>query len=436
MNSCPACPGRAMIQSVHAQGPLRAGTDRRPVKPPRLRPRLRAMAFACCLATATAMAAPGGQDTSSAPAPADAAAEEGGTQHLFRDQEDGRFDMSNWLLDRHGFLPVPIIITDPAVGYGGGVALTFFHRPQGSPASRTGADGKPQMIAPNIVGAMGMKTENGSQAYGAGGMLHFREDSWRYKGGVAKADMNLDFYTSGRLLPQRKIAMNLDSLLSFQQVSRRLGDQDLFLSAQWIYMDVEPRPESLGDASYFDDVDFEQVSSGVGMSLEYDTRDNTFTPNRGYLLKGDANFYLPGIGSDVTFQSYRVHGFGYWPIGQHLILGGRADMRHVDGDVPFYRLPYIDLRGIPSARYQDDTTGVLETELRWNLTSRWAAIGFVGAGRAWGARASFDDASTAVSKGLGARYLIARTLGLYIGADYAWGPEDETVIIQVGSAWR
>ena len=378
---------------------------------------------------AEAPAAPGAVEAAAAHADAPAGS-------LFRDKDDGRFDMSDWLLDRHGFLPVPIIVTDPAVGYGGGVALTFFHRPKGSPATRTGADGRPQMIAPNIVGAMGMKTENGSQAYGAGGQLHFREDTWRYKGGVGKADMNLDFYTSGRLLPPRKVAMNLDGLVSFQQVSRRLGEQDLFLSAQWIYMDLEPRPEALADAAYFDDVDFEQVSSGLGMSLEYDNRDNPFTPSRGYLLKGDANFYLPGIGSDVTFQSYRVHGFGYWPVGRRLVVGGRADLRHADGDVPFYRLPYIDLRGVPSARYQDDTTGVLEAELRWNLTARWAGIGFAGAGRGWGARASFGDGATAVGMGLGVRYLIARRLGLYVGADYAWGPEDETVIIQMGSAWR
>ena len=34
------------------------------------------------------------------------------------------------------------------------------------------------------------------------------------------------------------------------------------------------------------------------------------------------------------------------------------------------------------------------------------------------------------------RYKIASVLGLYTGVDYAWGPEDETFYIQVGSAWR
>ena len=45
---------------------------------------------------------------------------------LFTDPEDGALDASEWLLDRSGFLPVPIIITEPAIGYGGGAAVLFF----------------------------------------------------------------------------------------------------------------------------------------------------------------------------------------------------------------------------------------------------------------------------------------------------------------------
>lgn len=50
------------------------------------------------------------------------AAEERG---LFTDPEDGALDASEWLLDRKGFLPVPILITEPAIGYGGGLAAMF-----------------------------------------------------------------------------------------------------------------------------------------------------------------------------------------------------------------------------------------------------------------------------------------------------------------------
>ena len=46
----------------------------------------------------------------------------------FTDMLDGRFDVSNYLSDNaYGFLPVPIIITDPAVDGGLGLAGLFFH---------------------------------------------------------------------------------------------------------------------------------------------------------------------------------------------------------------------------------------------------------------------------------------------------------------------
>lgn len=352
----------------------------------------------------------------------------------FKDHE-GKLDVSEWLLERKGFLPVPIIITEPAVGYGGGVALAFFRKPK--VAARTTSEGKVHLIAPDIYGGAVMKTENGSEAGGAGASLHFAEDKWRYRGGAAKASFNLDFYTAGALGESQKIGYNLDGIMSFQQVFRRLGEDDLYLGMSWIYMDLDTRLDLESDRDFFTDKELSQRSSGLGLSLEYDTRDNTFTPSKGWLGMVDATFYDQAFGSDNKFQGYRGHVFAYQPMfDERLIVGGRIDVRAVDGDVPFYRLPYVDLRGIASGRYQDRRVAMLETELRWNLTDRWALIGFVGAGRAWGRRSSFADASSEVSKGAGFRYLLARKLGLYTGLDYAWGPEDKTFYIQVGSAWR
>jgi outer membrane protein assembly factor BamA len=175
----------------------------------------------------------------------------------------------------------------------------------------------------------------------------------------------------------------------------------------------------------------------LGLSLEFDQRDNPFTPNSGWLGMVEGNFYGEEIGSDTWFQSYRAKTYAYLPLArQRFVLAGRVDARWANGDIPFYRLPYIDLRGIGSARYQDTRAATFETELRWNMTPRWALIGFVGAGRTWGRRNSFGDAQSQVAQGAGVRYLIARMLGLYVGADYAWGPEDETLYVQVGSAWR
>ena len=47
----------------------------------------------------------------------------------FTDPEDDMFDVSHWLAEKKGFIPVPIIIAKLAIGYGAGAALIFLHDP-------------------------------------------------------------------------------------------------------------------------------------------------------------------------------------------------------------------------------------------------------------------------------------------------------------------
>ncbi|GAB2791854.1 BamA/TamA family outer membrane protein [Dyella kyungheensis] len=350
----------------------------------------------------------------------------------FRDPEDGALDMSRWLLQHKGALLVPIIITEPAVGNGGGLAAVFFQAPKQSEASKESG----LRIPPDIYGAAAFKTENGTWGYGLGGSFHFKDDRWRYAGAVGKINVNLDYYTQGLRLAPRKIGYNLDGIFSYQKVSRRLGNSDLFLSVRWIYMDLDSRLNLSSNDQYFQPRDFAHRASGLGLGLDYDSRDNTLTPSKGWLWRLEATPYSPAFGSDNTFQSYRAHAYGYFPLGRDWVLGTRADYRSARGDVPFYQQPSIDLRGIAYGRYQDQNVGVLEAELRWNFRPRWALLGFGGAGKAWGRTLDFGDASTHTAEGVGFRYLISRTLGLYAGLDWAWSEGDHAYYIQVGSAWR
>jgi hypothetical protein len=80
-----------------------------------------------------------------------------------KDPEDGAFDVSEFLASRTGFLPVPIIITEPAVGgFGGGLAPVFIKRPTEAPIA-----GSSSFPTPTMYGAAGFYTVNGS--WGAGG---------------------------------------------------------------------------------------------------------------------------------------------------------------------------------------------------------------------------------------------------------------------------
>ena len=354
----------------------------------------------------------------------------------FTDPADGMFDLSEWLLDQKGFLPVPILITEPAVGYGAGVAVAFFREPLRDSVTRPGSGG--HVTPPDVFGFAAFATENGTKGAAAGGQWTFLNDRYRYRGGIGDVSINLDFYGVGGQLPTalERIGYNLKGFGSFQQAMVRLGEGDTFLGARWIYLDLSATLDLDRIDAGLMERQLARRSSGLGFALEHDTRDNIFTPNRGWIGAFDATFYDERIGSANDFQSYRAHVFAYYPVAKDWVVALRADARAARGEVPFYMLPFVDMRGIPAARFQDTNVALLETEVRYDLDSRWSLIGFLGGARAWGSREGFGDAAKPTAGGVGFRYLVARRLGIRAGLDYAWSSVDQAFYIQVGSAWR
>lgn len=364
--------------------------------------------------------------------PARAADEGGSFLDRFRDTEDGEIDLSDWLLDRKGFLPVPIIVTEPAVGYGGGVMALFFRESMREAAVKAQESGR--LAPPDIYGIGGGATENGTWAGAAGGMVSFQADKYRWRGGVARINANLDFYGFGG--QRGPLRYNLDGWGSVQHGMWRLAQSDWWAVGRWNYLDLNNSFDFENQLAGIGPIVRTSKASGLGLSIEADTRDNIFTPSRGWTGSLDLTWYDPEWGSDTRFQSYRAHAFAYWPVEKQFVLAGRLDGRAANGDVPFYMLPFIDMRGVPAARLQDRRTAVIEGEVRWNVTPRWALVGFLGGGRAWGTSTDYSEGTDTVAKGFGFRYQIARRLGLYMGIDWAWSTQDNAFYIQVGNAWR
>jgi hypothetical protein len=61
------------------------------------------------------------------------------------DEQDGKVDISDYLASTTGFLPVPIIITEPAVGFGAGFAVAYFHQQKELNADRHPHQGPPSI---------------------------------------------------------------------------------------------------------------------------------------------------------------------------------------------------------------------------------------------------------------------------------------------------
>jgi hypothetical protein len=175
---------------------------------------------------------------------------------------------------------------------------------------------------------------------------------------------------------------------------------------------------------------------GISLIAQYDSRDSIFTPTRGQnlLLKGVFNAEPLGSSSGWQMLDYDLR--TYHGLHERVDLGVRLAGQTTWGDAPFYALPYVQLRGIPAARYQGESAGAGEFELTWNVWKRWSLVGFFGAGWTHTTRTLSDgDGGPFPAGGGGFRYLLARQIGMKAGIDIARGPEDTAFYIQVGSAW-
>lgn len=357
----------------------------------------------------------------------------------FRDPEDNQFDLSKHLLEHRGMLPVPIVITEPALGYGGGLAAVYFDQPLGEALSKSKKEtGRP--IAPNISVLGGFKTENGSWGAIAGHYRTWDADRFRYLGGLAKAELQLDYF--GQHGKPR--AYQLEGKGLAQQLLVRAGDSDLYLGGRYILGRTRATfaqgwPEELGPAPEAN-IDLGRLS----LIADHDTRDNLFSPGSGHFIEAELVVARPNLGDSSNYEQFNLRGYHWQPLGssagqgagRQWVLGLRGEVQGSRGGAPFFALPFIKLRGIPAMRYQDQRTMALETELWWKTTPRWSLLAFGGGGRAWGQRIGFDQASTITAYGAGFRYLVASRLGLHAGLDIAHGPQGQVYYIQVGSAWR
>ena len=359
---------------------------------------------------------------------ATAAAE--GWSDRFVDEQDGRFDVSDHLLEYRGALPVPIIITEPAVGAGAGAALLYFSESIAGARQKSQASDE-RLSVPDIGALAAFKTSNGSQGVAGGYFGTLQGDRWRYLVGAATVQLKLDYYgLQGK--PQR-FALDAPALLA--QGLARLGETDWLVGARYVYLGASARFERDRPT----EVALPELESRIGrlsLVVDHDSRDNIFTPSKGTYMEVDIGAARPGLGGSTSFDSVFARAFHYVPVGQSAVIGLRGDGKFTRGEVPFYALPFVMLRGVPALRYQGQHAVVAESELRYPLDDRWGVVGFAGAGKAYGAAASFADAKTVVAGGLGVRYFIARKLGMHVGVDVARGPEETVYYLQVGSAWN
>lgn len=339
----------------------------------------------------------------------------------FIDEEDGKLDLSNFLAGG-GFVPIPIIITEPAVDKGFGLAAAFI----------SASPDNPRLVTRTGVGAI--KTGNGSRGIGVFRSGYAFDGQLNYRIAVGHGKITLDAYPAfapngieytnhydygiiGSALWRLDERISVGPLVDFRKLRSSITIPGL--------------PEDFAD-----DFNHTLHTGAVGLGVHFDSRDNPITPTRGINAYAEGKLNRDLFGSDRAYEVYDAKLYGFDTLTGDLRFGAKLELDAIRGDFPSFFAPAINLRGVQAQQYQGMTVVRYELETTWQLDRRWALLAFGGIGATdAGSRRIFRNSGPVVAGGAGFRYRLARKLGLDAGLDFAYGPGGFVFYLQFGHAW-
>ena len=328
---------------------------------------------------------------------------------------------------RGSFIPVPYIITDQNLGFGGVLALGYIH------------PNKDSKSPPNVSGFGGGYTSTKTWMAMIGHSHSFNNDHIRYLGGIAVTSTNLDFYQIGNIdLSDHPIGVNLKGAGTVQRVQFQIEDSKIFIGPQYSFLYVNSSFNIQDEDHPFLDslagsIDNQTYQSALGLILDYDNRDNTLSPNKGFYTGFDLSYNATWLGATQDFSELNTYFYAYVPLTKWLYSIYHFDAKFSGGDVPFYRKPYVKLRGAPMMRYQGNETMLAEVQFRAFVYKAFAVVAYTGAGKAFDSFSEFDSGEWVTNYGFGLRYELKKAFGTRVGLDFAWANKQFGWYVVIGT---
>jgi hypothetical protein len=177
----------------------------------------------------------------------------------------------------------------------------------------------------------------------------------------------------------------------------------------------------------------------ITLSADWDSRSDQFYPRDGSLIDVEVDFSDTALGADRDYTVVELSYNGYKAFGEHHTLAWRLAGQYATGDPPFFALPWygsgVDLRGYTPGTYIGRSLAAAQAEWRWQATNRIGLVAFGGAGGVWGDVRLFEQDDFLPAGGVGMRWRLTEKFRVNFRVDYAWGKDDEVLLISVGEAF-
>jgi hypothetical protein len=327
-------------------------------------------------------------------------------------------------------MPIPLV--NPSIGTGlGGVSMYLFEAGENAP--------------PSSLFLGGFYTDSESWAGGLGTLTYFKDDKYRLAGFLGYFDVNVDFYGIGSGAGDRGIVvpLNQSGPIFVPSFLFRIAD-NLYIGPRYRLINFETKIDKQGVLpGHPHELLPDRIkvnSSGLGIVLDYDTKDNKFYPHSGSFLDVNTNFANKAFGSDRDYQQLEVGYNLYKEIGEEQILAWRATGCFASGDTPFYELCMLGsvfdaMRGYIAGQYRDNISLTTQLEYRRKIYKKLGMVAFGGVGQVAPNLSELTSDDILGSAGLGIRFMPSKEARVNLSLDYARGNDSDTWYFRIGEAF-
>jgi outer membrane protein assembly factor BamA len=330
---------------------------------------------------------------------------------------DVRQEKSKLKFGSENIVAVPVPVSNPTFGSGLILAGAYYY-PQ--------TEEQKKVQPPSFTGAGGIYTDNDSYAFGIMQQNYWNEDRCRFNASAGYGDFKLELIEPVPGNDSQQVDWLIEGYFSQASLSRRIQDSSWYVGGLLRYLDITQDFEVDLDLSEFN-LQSNVRSPSLGLTFEYDTRDNATNAYNG--LRFDSKALVSGkSGHNVSqYESYYLRLRGYHQLNMPVVIAWDVNGCTKSGEIPLWDTCRLELRGFPATRYLSKKSLSAQVEARWKFYKRWGMVAFAGSGIIGNATTDEFEDDVIPSYGLGLRFMVMKSQRINIRVDYA--RSDET------SAW-
>jgi outer membrane protein assembly factor BamA len=327
----------------------------------------------------------------------------------------------------------PVIVKSPEYKWGGGLAGSYFFKLKHDSITRTSS-----------FKGVTFFTVRKQLVFAAEGNIFFPSEKYILHTIASVSRFPDKFWGLGNTTPASNLENYAISQVDIYPQLLRKVYRNFFVGIGYEYQTVFEFDYNADGQSLFDK---EEITgrkgghiSGTSFILSWDTRNNAFSPSRGFYAQYLFGMYPGFLGSQFNFTTQNWDVRKYFPLRNNRVLAMQFNMIITNGNVPIRNMANIGsnsfMRGYYEGRFTDLDLMAVQAEYRTPVWKRLGVVFFAGAGKV-GSRFPdlIDFSHIKPSVGVGLRFSLNSREKLNLRVDAGFGQQSQGTYINVGEAF-